>query len=107
MHQLQRAVYTGKVAPERGRRRDEMKAISGSRALLTNIVLAWNTSHMNQVLERFGKDGMKVEDAFLRRMGPVDFGHINFRGTFRFGIEKYAQALLRQSATTEKMRSEA
>ncbi|MFX4377465.1 Tn3 family transposase, partial [Acinetobacter baumannii] len=30
VHQLQRAVYSGKVAPERGRRRDEMKAISGS-----------------------------------------------------------------------------
>jgi TnpA family transposase len=30
-HQLQRAVYSGKVAPERGQRRDEMKAISGSR----------------------------------------------------------------------------
>ncbi|CAN7752460.1 Tn3 family transposase [Variovorax sp. LjRoot84] len=108
VHQLQRAVYTGKVAPERGRRRDEMKAISGSHALLTNIVLAWNTSHMNDVVERFRKDGMNVEDTFLRRMGPVHFGHINFRGTFRFGIEKYAQALLRHpSATGEKMRSKA
>lgn len=107
VHQLQRAVYTGKVAPERGRRRDEMKAISGSHALLTNIVLAWNTSHMNELVERFRKDSMNVEDAFLRRMGPVHFGHINFRGAFRFGIEKYAQALLRKSATTEKMRSEA
>jgi len=29
VHQLQRAVYSGKVAPERGRRREEMKAISG------------------------------------------------------------------------------
>jgi hypothetical protein len=27
---LQRAIYTGKVAPERGRRRDEMIAISSS-----------------------------------------------------------------------------
>lgn len=46
VHQLQRAVYSGKVAPERGRRRDEMKAISGSHALLTNIELAWNTAQM-------------------------------------------------------------
>ena len=95
VHQLQRAVYTGKVAPERGRRHDEMKAISGSHALLTNIVLAWNTSHMNDVVERFRKDGMNVEETFLRRMGPVHFGHINFRGTFRFSVERYAQALLR------------
>ena len=40
VHQLQRAVYSGKVAPERGRRRDEMKAISGSHALITHICLA-------------------------------------------------------------------
>lgn len=40
-------------------------------------------------------------------MGPVHFGHINFRGTIRLGIEKYAQALLRQSsATGEKMLSD-
>jgi TnpA family transposase len=99
VHQLQRAVYTGKVAPERGRRRDEMKAISGSHALLTNIVLAWNTHRMNEVVERLRRDGMGVEDVYLRRMGPVHFGHINFRGTFSFGIDRYAQALLRPSTT--------
>lgn len=30
------AIYTGRIAPERGRGSDEMKAISGSLALLTN-----------------------------------------------------------------------
>ena len=56
VHQLQRAVYTGKVAPERGRRRDEMKAISGSHALLTNIVLAWNTSRLHEVVEKLKRE---------------------------------------------------
>ncbi|MET3215858.1 UNVERIFIED_ORG: hypothetical protein ABIC48_003627 [Burkholderia territorii] len=46
VHQLQRAIYTGRVAPERGRRRDEMVAISGSLTLLTNLVIAWNTQRM-------------------------------------------------------------
>jgi hypothetical protein len=59
VHQLQRAVYSGKVAPERGRRRDEMKAISGSHALLTNIVLAWNTARMHEVVERLKRDGIR------------------------------------------------
>jgi len=27
-----------------------------------------------------------VEDAWLRRLGPVHFEHINFRGTFNFGV---------------------
>ena len=56
MHQLQRVVYSGKVAPERGRRRDEMLAISGSHALLTNIVLAWNTGRMHDIVERLKRE---------------------------------------------------
>lgn len=53
------------------------------------------------------KDGMSIDDACLRRMGPVHFGHINFRGTFRFGIETYAQALLQASAPAVKMLTKA
>jgi TnpA family transposase len=52
VHQLQRAIYSGRVAPERGRRGDEMAAISGAHALLTNIVLAWNTQRMGAVVAR-------------------------------------------------------
>ncbi len=96
VHQLQRAVYSGKVAPERGRRRDEMKAISGSHALLTNIVLAWNTARMHEVVERLKRDGIPVEDEWLRRIGPAHFSHVNFRGTMRFGVEKFAAALIQR-----------
>jgi len=98
VHQLQRAVYTGNVAPERGRRRDEMRAISGAHALLTNIVLAWNTSRMGDAVERLRKDRIDIDDAWLRRIAPVHFAHINFRGTFRFRIEMYASALLQPGA---------
>jgi TnpA family transposase len=94
VHQLQRAVYYGKVAPERGRRANEMIAISGSHVLLTNLVIAWNTHRMQETVERWRKSGQPIEDAWLRRMGPVHFAHINFRGTFRFGVAKYAEMLL-------------
>lgn len=97
MHQLQRAVYSGKLAPERGRRRDEMRAISGSHALLTNIVLAWNTSRMDEVVERLKRDGIVVEDEWLRRIGPAHFSHINFRGTMKFGVERFAAALIQRT----------
>ena len=97
VHQLQRAVYSGKLAPERGRRRDEMKAISGSHALLTNIVLAWNTLRMHEVVERLKRDGIPVQDDWQRRIGPAHFSHINFRGTMRFGVEKFAAALIQRA----------
>ena len=100
VHQLQRAIHAGRVPHERGRRSDEMKAISGAHALLTNIVLAWNTHRMNEVVERLRKGGTNIEDAWLRRMGPGHFGHVNFRGIFSFGVEHYMDALIQGHRAT-------
>lgn len=98
VHQLQRAIHGGHVAPERGRRRQEMAAISGAHALLTNIVLAWNTSRMDGVVARLKRDGVGIEEDWLRRIGPAHFSHINFRGTFRFNVERYADVLVERAA---------
>lgn len=100
VHQLQRAIYYGRVPPERGRRKDEMIAISGSHTLLTNLVLAWNTHRMQATVEQWRQSGQKIEDAWLARMGPAHFAHVNFRGTFKFGVQRYAQMLLSQSSAT-------
>ena len=97
VHQLQRAIYYGRLAPERGRRQDELIAISGAHALLTNIVIAWNTARMQTVIERWRKAGTHVQDEWLRRLGPVHFEHINFRGTFSFAVQRYAKTLIRQA----------
>nr|WP_226382964.1 transposase [Burkholderia mayonis] len=94
VHQLQRAIYTGRVAPERGRRRDEMIAISGSLTLLTNVVIAWNTQRMQATIDGWRKKGQDVADDWLRRMGPAHFAHVNFRGTLSFPIDRYAEMLL-------------
>jgi len=97
VHQLQRAVYYGKIAPERGRRIDEMIAISGSHTLLTNLVIAWNTHRMQETVDHWRRNGQNIKDEWLARMGPAHFAHINFRGTFKFGVTRYADALLSDS----------
>lgn len=104
VHQMQRAIYHGRVAAERGRRGDEMRAISGSHALLTNIVIAWNTMKMQGIVDRWRREKRPIEDSWLRRMGPVHFGHINFRGTMAFKIEKYEDALLHRSSGERRTR---
>ncbi|MFZ6682218.1 Tn3 family transposase [Undibacterium sp. Tian12W] len=104
VHFLQRAVYYGKVPPERGRRSDEMIAISGSHALLTNLVIAWNTARMQDTIVKWRKSGRSIEDTWLQRMGPGHFSHINFRGTFRFSVERYADALLQATTRSAKRR---
>lgn len=94
VHQLQRAIYYGRIAPERGRRSDEMIAISGAHALLTNVVLAWNIAKMEQAVRSCRARGIRVEDDWLRRMGPAHFSHINFRGVLRFPLQNYRDALI-------------
>jgi TnpA family transposase len=93
VHQLQRAIYTGRVAPERGRRRDEMIAISGALTLLTNLVIAWNTHRMQETIDRWRKKEQVIDDDWLRRMGPAHFAHVNFRGTLSFPLDRYAEVL--------------
>ncbi|WP_404303340.1 Tn3 family transposase [Alicycliphilus denitrificans] len=94
VHQLQRAIYSGRVAPKRGRREDEMTAISGCHALLTNVVIAWNTHKMQEVVNRFAKEKHPIEEDWLAHMGPVHYAGINFRGTMEFPVEAYVDELL-------------
>jgi hypothetical protein len=82
-----------------------MLAISGSHALLTNIVLAWNTGRMHEVVERLKREGAGIEDDWLRRIGPAHFSHINFRGTMKFSVEKYADALVQRSTARRQAAS--
>ena len=48
-------------------------------------------------VERLKRDGIQVEDEWLRRIGPAHFSHINFRGTMRFGVEKFPAALIQRA----------
>lgn len=105
VHQLQRAIHSGRIAPERGRRRDELKAISGAHVLLTNLVIAWNTQKLQDLLDRLKAGGQQIADDLVRRMGPVFFGNINFRGTMSFGIERYADVLLKPRRRAPEARS--
>ncbi|ERJ40939.1 Mobile element protein [Burkholderia sp. AU4i] len=50
------------MAPERGRRRDEMVAISGALTLLTNLVISWNTQRMQATIDDWRHKGRKVDD---------------------------------------------
>ncbi|MBL8351546.1 MAG: Tn3 family transposase [Burkholderiaceae bacterium] len=73
-----------------------MKAISGSHALPTNIVPAWNTARMHEMVERLERDKIAAEGDSLRGMGPVHFSHIDFRGMMRSSVEKFAAALIQR-----------
>jgi hypothetical protein len=66
------------------------------------VVLTWNTGKMHEAIERLRRSGVHIEDDWLCRMGPAHFGHINFRGTMRFGIERFAQSLIEDHAESAR-----
>ncbi len=102
VHQLQRAVHQGRIGTQRGRRRDELWAISGAHTLLTNAIIAWNTMKMQQVVDDWKARRQPIDDSWLRRMGPVHFSHINFRGPIAFELERFLDDLLQRMPTTKK-----
>lgn len=52
VHQLQRTIHPFAIGPKRGRSREEQRAISGSLALLSNLVMAWNTKTLQEMMNQ-------------------------------------------------------
>ena len=98
-HRLLRAIHDGNIAATRGRRREELVAISGSLTLLSNITMAWMTHHMQRVIDRWKQEeAHNVDRDILRHIGPAHFEGVNFRGTFDFPVSQYQARLLAKSA---------
>ncbi len=89
----------GNITATRGRRREELSAISGSLTLLSNITMAWMTHRMQGVLDRWKReDGRSIERDILRHIGPARFEGVNFRGKFDFPLSQYQERLLPKAA---------
>lgn len=104
VHQLQRAIHYGPIRADRGRRREELALISGALTLLTNAVVAYNTWKLNEVVEARRKAGRAVPaDDILAHIAPIAFGHINFRGIYRFPLDRYVDRLVPSMPAARKV----
>ena len=94
-HRLLRAIHSGNIAAARGRRREELSAISGSLTLLSNVTMAWMTHHMQHVIDRWKQENVRsIDRDILRHIGPAHFEGVNFRGKFDFPMHQYRDRLL-------------
>ena len=84
-----------------------MQAVADALSLLANILMAWNTAQMQQVMDHWAQrqDGA-VPPQLIGRIAPTRTEGINLRGVFRFPVERYAEKILPSSAT-EKMTASA
>jgi TnpA family transposase len=94
VHTLQRAIHSGEIPHDRGRRPEELPAISGSLALLTNLVIGWTSVQTQAALTALKSSGAVFSPEVLRHISPIRYTNINFRGTFKFPVEKYMVELL-------------
>ncbi len=84
-----------------------MQAVADALSLLANILMAWNTAQMQQVLDhRARRRRGAVPPELIGRIAPTRTEGINLRGVFRFPVERYADKIL-PSAAAEKTRASA
>ena len=96
-HTLLRAIHSGNLTAARGRRHEELTAISGSLTLLANLTLAWITHQMQSVLDGWRREsGRAVDPSVLKHIGPGHIEGMNFRGTLNFPTEQYLDRLIRR-----------
>src|SRR3989442_1339510 len=98
---LKRAIYTGRVSPAQAKRAEEMQAVADALSLLANIIMAWNTTQMQAVLDRWANRRQVIPAELTGKIAPTRLQGINLRGVFRFPVERYASEIL-PSQTTPK-----
>ena len=92
---LKRAIYTGRIASRQAKQSEEMQAVADALSLLANIVMAWNTAQMQQVLDHWAqRRGGAVPPELIGRIAPTRTEGINLRGIFRFPVERYVDKIL-------------
>jgi hypothetical protein len=96
---LQRQICTQALPSRRGRRAEELIATSAALTLVTNCLMSWNTQRLQRAVDR---EAARIAPRYaidaLRSIGPVRHRHINFRGTYRFPVERYAERLVQSAA---------
>ncbi len=70
------------IGAKHGRTIAGIGTISGALALLTNIVMMWNTQEMQKQLDGAEEDRPSFSD--LRHIAPVAYWHINMNGIMHF-----------------------
>jgi Tn3 transposase DDE domain len=96
-HSLQRQIRRDGAGSRRGRRAEELIAQSGALALVTNLVMAWNTHQMQVTLDRWRKQNREIDPQILHHITPMGFEGINFGGILVFPVERYRSRLLPSS----------
>ena len=76
-----------------------MQAVADALSLLANTVMAWNTSQMQAVLDRWSNRRQVIPPELIGKIAPTRLEGINLRGVFRFPVDRYADQILPSRTT--------
>ncbi len=67
---------------------------------MTNIVMAFIAGQLQKSVDAEVANGTQLSECIkaLEHVGPLAYGHINFRGTYAFAIDRYAARIIREAA---------
>lgn len=95
VHVLEHALETGKVPQHQHRSPTRLRGVSSSIALLSNLIMAWTTARMEEVIPALpAVVAVHATPEHLRYIAPIQEGLINFRGLFLFPTERYVARIL-------------
>ena len=91
-----RAVFHGKRGELRQRYRQGQEDQLGARGLIVNVIVLWNTIHIDAALAQLRKEGFVVRDEDVARLSPLGHEHINMLGRYTFTLpDQVARGKLR------------
>ena len=68
----------------RRKQEEAQREVVGALNLVTNLVVLWNTVHLQQVVQTLRAEGVEVRDEDLARLSPARYAHTNRLGTYTF-----------------------
>lgn len=87
-HDLSRFLCFGKEGRLRGHELEDQLHTFSCLAVLHNAVVAWNTSHLAQLVERLRAEGHGVDERDLAQLSPLMRKHLNPFGRYHFNLDR-------------------
>lgn len=85
-HDLARVICHGQRGELRKRYREGQEDQLGSLGLVVNSVILWNTVYMQDALDHWKQNGMRVSDSDIVGLSPLRYEHINVLGHYSFTL---------------------
>lgn len=100
LHALRQHLFYANEGKIRAGYMEEQVNQANCLVLVTNAVVAWNTTYMAHVIAHLRTEGHQVADADIARLSPARYEHINVYGKYTFDVDTWLnQATVRSLRT--------